>query len=317
MHGHHSRNPAKSPLPFLRAQLRVLYDVPSTVPAGGDYWRAGSEPPMVIGQLPSKRSCLSLLWAALDRASRGWRGIEMTSSFVRQLQQLRHELLDPRAKRVERRWSTRLSQLPLSIIPAPSSAAFTPDFGRHLMDIHRLLVGGPPYRGGETLFQSSSSPRPLIPRPTVRPKAGPSPRATQGPRPCIPRMAVAMWIICKPRSESPTAIPLEMTDPSRPRRNKRVTAIPEAMVPTITAHISQPQGLFWTRTYLRVLAEQRYTGYVGGHRPSAPIHQVSSLCVQGFGKPAGGPEQPSVPSVCKRYLVLPATQAAGRSHQWL
>src|SRR5215213_5337505 len=29
----------------------------------------------VIGRLPGERSCLSLVWAMLDRASRGWRGL--------------------------------------------------------------------------------------------------------------------------------------------------------------------------------------------------------------------------------------------------
>ena len=32
----------------------------------------------VIGRLPGERSCLSLVWAVLDRASRGWRGVVMT-----------------------------------------------------------------------------------------------------------------------------------------------------------------------------------------------------------------------------------------------
>jgi transposase-like protein len=32
----------------------------------------------VIGRLPGERSCLSLVWAVLDRASRGWRGLTMT-----------------------------------------------------------------------------------------------------------------------------------------------------------------------------------------------------------------------------------------------
>lgn len=50
----------------------------------------------VIGRLPGERSCLSLVWAVLDRASRGWRGVEMTPKIVRQLQQLRHELLGSR-----------------------------------------------------------------------------------------------------------------------------------------------------------------------------------------------------------------------------
>lgn len=32
----------------------------------------------VIGRLPGERSCLTLVWAVLGRASRGWRGVEMT-----------------------------------------------------------------------------------------------------------------------------------------------------------------------------------------------------------------------------------------------
>lgn len=32
----------------------------------------------VIGRLPGEQSCLSLCWAVLDRASKGWRGIEQT-----------------------------------------------------------------------------------------------------------------------------------------------------------------------------------------------------------------------------------------------
>jgi putative transposase len=53
----------------------------------------------VIGRLPGERSCLSLVWAVLDRSSRGWRGVEMTPKIVRQLQQIRHELLGPPKKR--------------------------------------------------------------------------------------------------------------------------------------------------------------------------------------------------------------------------
>ena len=47
----------------------------------------------VIGRLPGERSCLSLVWAVLDRASAGWRGVEMTPKVVRHLQALRAELL--------------------------------------------------------------------------------------------------------------------------------------------------------------------------------------------------------------------------------
>ena len=49
----------------------------------------------VIGRLPSEQSCLSLVWAVLDRASRGWRGVEMTPAVVRRLQNLRRELIEP------------------------------------------------------------------------------------------------------------------------------------------------------------------------------------------------------------------------------
>ncbi len=49
----------------------------------------------VIGRLPGERSCLSLVWAVLDRASRGWRGVVMTPVAVRQLQDLRRQLFDP------------------------------------------------------------------------------------------------------------------------------------------------------------------------------------------------------------------------------
>jgi transposase-like protein len=47
----------------------------------------------VIGRLPGEYSCLSLVWAVLDRSSIGWRGLEMTSTGVRRLQDLRRQLL--------------------------------------------------------------------------------------------------------------------------------------------------------------------------------------------------------------------------------
>jgi putative transposase len=49
----------------------------------------------VIGRLPGERSCLALVWAVLDRAGRGWRGVVMTPAGVRLLQELRRELLHP------------------------------------------------------------------------------------------------------------------------------------------------------------------------------------------------------------------------------
>lgn len=51
----------------------------------------------VIGRLPGERSCLSLVWAVLDRASRGWRGVDMNPANVRQLQQIRRDLLESTA----------------------------------------------------------------------------------------------------------------------------------------------------------------------------------------------------------------------------
>lgn len=49
----------------------------------------------VIGRLPGERTCLGLVWAVLDRASRGWRGVVMTPAAVRQLQDLRRQLFHP------------------------------------------------------------------------------------------------------------------------------------------------------------------------------------------------------------------------------
>jgi putative transposase len=49
----------------------------------------------VIGRLPGETSCLTLVWAVLDRASRGWRGLTMTSEGLRLLRDLRRSLLDP------------------------------------------------------------------------------------------------------------------------------------------------------------------------------------------------------------------------------
>jgi transposase-like protein len=46
----------------------------------------------VIGRLPGEQSCLSLCWAVLDRASKGWRGIEQTLATIRLLHELRREL---------------------------------------------------------------------------------------------------------------------------------------------------------------------------------------------------------------------------------
>jgi len=49
----------------------------------------------VIGRLPGETSCVCLVWAVLDRASRGWRGFTVTATGTRLLQDLRRQILDP------------------------------------------------------------------------------------------------------------------------------------------------------------------------------------------------------------------------------
>ena len=49
----------------------------------------------VIGRFPGETSAISLVWAVLDRASAGWRGLTMTPVGTRLLQDLRRSLLDP------------------------------------------------------------------------------------------------------------------------------------------------------------------------------------------------------------------------------
>ena len=57
----------------------------------------------VIGRFPGEDSCLSLVWAVLDRAARGWRGVKMTPAITRVLQQMRLEMLAPAKKEVTKR----------------------------------------------------------------------------------------------------------------------------------------------------------------------------------------------------------------------
>jgi transposase-like protein len=49
----------------------------------------------VIGRLPGETSCLTLVWAVLDRASAGWRGFTVSTIALRRLQDLRREHLAP------------------------------------------------------------------------------------------------------------------------------------------------------------------------------------------------------------------------------
>src|SRR3954452_8690422 len=51
----------------------------------------------IIGRFPGETSALSLIWAVLELASRGWRGISMTPKAVAEIERLRHG----RAARVE------------------------------------------------------------------------------------------------------------------------------------------------------------------------------------------------------------------------
>ncbi|MBG0831843.1 transposase [Planomonospora sp. ID67723] len=51
-----------------------------------------------IGHFPGESSCVSIVWAVLDRAPRGWRGFTMTSTGLRILQDLRRALLHPPAQ---------------------------------------------------------------------------------------------------------------------------------------------------------------------------------------------------------------------------
>jgi len=57
----------------------------------------------VIGRLPGEHSCLSLIWAVLDRASAGWRGFTQTPLGLRLLQDLRRSLLEPPTRLPQRR----------------------------------------------------------------------------------------------------------------------------------------------------------------------------------------------------------------------
>jgi transposase-like protein len=64
----------------------------------------------VIGRLPGERSCLSLVWAVLDRTSRGWRGVLLTPAAIRLLQELRRKLFDPPPREEVTRKAARTTQ---------------------------------------------------------------------------------------------------------------------------------------------------------------------------------------------------------------
>jgi putative transposase len=93
----------------------------------------------VIGRFPGETSALCLIWAVLELASRGWRGITMTPKAVAEIERLRRALAaDQRSHETEatRRWSPRRSgghasrrsspQAPAAagatVVPAPGAA---------------------------------------------------------------------------------------------------------------------------------------------------------------------------------------------------
>jgi len=49
----------------------------------------------VIGRMPGEASCLSHVWAVLDRASSGWRGLRYTPAISRHIADIRHQLHRP------------------------------------------------------------------------------------------------------------------------------------------------------------------------------------------------------------------------------
>jgi transposase-like protein len=67
----------------------------------------------VLGRLPGEHTCLALVWAVLDRASRGWRGLDMNPANVRHLQQLRADLHHPTTASAE-----HMIDLPEPVTPA-------------------------------------------------------------------------------------------------------------------------------------------------------------------------------------------------------
>ena len=67
----------------------------------------------VIGRLPGETSCLTLVWAVLDRAARGWRGFTMTADGLRLLRDLRRSLLEPPRQLRPR----TLTQIPAGEVP--------------------------------------------------------------------------------------------------------------------------------------------------------------------------------------------------------
>jgi hypothetical protein len=79
----------------------------------------------VIGRLPGEASCLSLVWAVLDRASGGWRGLTVTPKALRLLQDLRRQLLHPTASEGVMDQAVTTAAC-LTLEPAPRAIYTTP-----------------------------------------------------------------------------------------------------------------------------------------------------------------------------------------------
>ncbi|WP_156174252.1 transposase, partial [Mycobacterium nebraskense] len=76
----------------------------------------------VIGRLPGEHSCVSLVWAVLDRASAGWRGFTMTPAGLRLLADLRRALHDPPTQ-LPRRNSENHTETAMAPIESASATA--------------------------------------------------------------------------------------------------------------------------------------------------------------------------------------------------
>ena len=90
----------------------------------------------VIGRLPGETSCLTLVWAVLDRASRGWRGFTMTADGLRLLQDLRRSLLDP--PRQLRPRTVTVTQPDDQPEPSEQPRNLTHEAGTVPVDLHRI-----------------------------------------------------------------------------------------------------------------------------------------------------------------------------------
>jgi putative transposase len=69
------------------------------------------------------------VWAVLDRASRGWRGVVMTPAAVRVLQELRRQLHHP--ARLQEVVDQPVTPAAYHAPSEAASARFPPEAGRH------------------------------------------------------------------------------------------------------------------------------------------------------------------------------------------